>query len=111
MKMDVINVENGIKKVVLTGSMNVQGSLDLEPQFNDMVKTTDKVIIDLNDVNFLSSRGMRILVVTAQALNAKGGKLVLVSPQAPVEKAMKTVGLDTILPIAPDLSAAIALFR
>ena len=111
MKMDVINVENGIKKVVLTGSMNVQGSLDLEPQFNNMVKTTDKVIIDLNDVNFLSSRGMRILVVTAQALNAKGGKLVLVSPQAAVEKAMKTVGLDTILPIAPDLSAAIALFR
>jgi stage II sporulation protein AA (anti-sigma F factor antagonist) len=111
MKMDVINVENGITKLVLSGSMNVQGALDLEPQFNEIVKTTDKVIVDLKDVHFLTSRGMRILVMSARSLREKGGKLVLVNPQAEVERAMKIVGIDTIIPIAPDLSAAIALFR
>ena len=111
MKMDVINVENGITKLVLSGSMNVQGALDLEPQFNEIVKTTDRVIVDLKDVHFLTSRGMRILVMSARSLREKGGKLVLVNPQAEVERAMKIVGIDTIIPIAPDLSAAIALFR
>ena len=111
MKMDVINVENGITKLVLSGSMNVQGALDLEPQFNEIVKTTDKVIVDLKDVHFLTSRGMRILVMSARSLREKGGKLVLVNPQAEVERAMKTAGIDTIIPIVPDLNAAIALFR
>lgn len=111
MKMDVIDIENGIKTVVLSGSMNVQGALDLEPRFNEIVKTTDKVIVDLKDVSFLTSLGMRILVMSNRSLNAKGGKLVLVNPQALVEKALKTAGVDTIIPIAPDVSAAIALFR
>ena len=111
MKMDVINVENGITKVVLTGSMNVQGALDVEPKFNELVKTTDKVIVDLKDVHFLTSRGMRTLVMSAKSLREKGGKLVLVNPQAEVERAMKTAGIDTIIPIVPDLNAAIALFR
>ncbi len=111
MKMDVIDIENGIKTVVLSGSMNVQGALDLEPRFNEIVKTTDKVIVDLKDVSFLTSLGMRILVMSNRSLDAKGGKLVLVNPQALVEKALKTAGVDTIIPIAPDMSAAVALFR
>jgi STAS domain len=63
------------------------------------------------DVHFLASRGMRTLVMSDRLLREKGGKLVLVNPQALVEEVMKTTGIDTIVPIAPDLSAAIALFR
>ena len=111
MKMVVTNVENGITKLVLTGSMNVQGALDVEPKFNEIVRTTDKVIVDLTDVHFLTSVGMRILVMSARSLREKGGKLVLVNPQAEVERAMKVAGIDTIIPIVPDLSAAIALFQ
>jgi anti-anti-sigma factor len=112
MKVDVINVENGILKLVLTGRMNEQGAWEVESQFNEILKTrTNKVIIDLKDVHFLASRGMRTLVMSARLLREKGGKLVLVNPQALVEEVMKTAGIDTIVPIAPDLSAAIALFR
>jgi len=46
--------------------------------------------------------------MSAKALGAKGGQLILVAPQANVEKALKAAGLDTIIPIAP---AAIAHFR
>ena len=111
MKVDVINVENGIAKLVLNGSMNVQGACDLEAQFNELVKTTNKMILDLKDVHFLASRGMRTLVVSARLLRDKGGDMVLVNPQAAVEQVMKTVGIDAIVPIAPDLNAAIARFR
>ncbi len=111
MKMDVISAENGITKLVLTGSMNIQGALDVEPQFNEIVKTTDKIIVDLKDVSFLTSLGMRVLVMSARALREKGGKLVLANPQTEVERVMKIAGIDTVIDIAPDLSAAIALFR
>lgn len=111
MKVDVTSVENGITKLVLTGSMNVQGAHELESKFNGLLRTTNKVILDLKDVHFLDSRGMRTLVLGARSLREKGGNLVLVHPQAAVEQVMKTAGIDTIIPIAPDLGAAIALFR
>jgi anti-anti-sigma factor len=111
MKMDVTNIENGITKVVLNGKLNVQGTYDVEPKFNELVKTADRVIVDMTDVSFLASMGMRILVASARSLRLKGGKLVLASPQADVEKTLKVTGVDTIVSIAPDLSSAIALFR
>jgi anti-anti-sigma factor len=111
MKMDVISAENGITKLVLTGSMNIQGALDVEPRFNEIVKTTDKIIVDLKDVSFLTSLGMRVLVMSARALRERGGKLVLANPQTEVERVMKIAGIDTVIDIAPDLSTAIALFR
>ena len=111
MKIDVVNEPNGITKLVLTGSMDIKGALEVDPQFSEISKTKNKVIVDLKDVDFLASLGMRTLVSSAKSLMEKGGKLVLVNPQAGVEKAIKSARIDTIIPIASDLNAAIALFR
>lgn len=112
MKVTVINIGNGILKVVLNGSMNEPGVLEVESQFYEIMKLKmTKVIIDLKDVNFLNSRGIRFLIFAAKLLHEKGGKLVLVNPPAAVEETMKTVAVDTIVPIAPDLNTAIALVR
>ena len=111
MKIDVVNEQNGITKLVLIGSMDIKGALEVDPQFSEISKTKNKVIVDLKDVDFLASLGMRTLVSSAKSLMDKGGKLVLVNPQAGVEKAIKSARIDTIIPIASDLNAAIALFR
>src|SRR5262245_60176443 len=106
MKIVVINIGSGILKVVLTGRMDEVGVLEVESQFNEIMKLKmTKVIIDLKDVSFLNSRGVRALVFSAKLLDQKGGKLVLVNPSASVEETIKTAGIDAIVPIAPDLSA------
>src|SRR5262245_64265491 len=90
MKIEVVNEQNGITKLVLTGSMDIEGALEVDPQFSEISKTKNKVIVDLKDVDFLASLGMRTLVSSAKSLMDKGGKLVLVNPQAGVEKAIKS---------------------
>ena len=111
MKIDVVDEPNGITKLVLTGSMDIKGALEVDPQFSEISKTKNKVIVDLKDVDFLASLGMRTLVSSAKSIMDTGGKLVLVNPQAGVEKAIKSARIDTIIPIASDLNAAIALFQ
>ena len=111
MKMDVVSQENGITKVVLAGSLDIKGALEIDPRFKELSQTQHKVIVDLANVSFLASLGMRTLVKSAKLLREKGGQLVLVNPQADVEKALKSSGLDHIIPLVPDLAAAAALFR
>jgi anti-sigma B factor antagonist len=111
MRIEVVSQENGITKVVLDGSMDITGSLEVDPRFKEISQTKDKVIVDLANVNFLASLGMRTLVMSAKSLKEKGGQLVLVKPQAEVEKALRSAGLDQIIPLASDLAAATALFR
>ena len=111
MKMDVVSQANGITKVVLAGSMDLKGALEIDPRFKEISQSKDKVIVDLADVNFLASLGMRTLVMSAKSLREKGGQLVLANPQADVETALRSAGLDQIIPLASDMAAASAMFR
>ncbi len=105
MKMDVIEQQDGITMLRLSGKLDIEGTLAVDPQFAELSKSKDKVIVDLEHVDFLASLGMRTLVSSAKSLMEKGGRLVLLNPQAGVEKAIKSAGLDTIIPIAPDLKS------
>jgi anti-anti-sigma factor len=111
MKIEIVNEADGITKLELVGSLDIEGTLAVDPQFTELSKTKDKIVVDLKGVDFLASLGMRTLVSTAKTLMQKGGRLVLINPQAGVEKAIKSAGIDTIIQIAPDMKSAISLFR
>jgi anti-sigma B factor antagonist len=111
MKLDVVNEANGITKLLLSGSMDIEGTLAIDAQISEISKAKEKVIVDLSNVDFLASLGIRTLVMSAKSISTKGGNMVLLNPQAGVEKVLKSSGIDTVIPIAPDLNAAIALLR
>ena len=111
MKMEIASDANGITKVVLSGSMDIKGALEIDSSFKEVSQTKGNVIVDLENVDFLASLGMRTFVMSAKSLREKGGQLVLANPQANVEMALKAAGIDTIIPLVPDLGAAVALFR
>ena len=111
MKMEVASEQNGITKIVLTGSMDINGALEIDSSFKEISQTKDNVVVDLEHLDFLASLGMRTFVTSAKSLRAKGGQMVLVNPQAGVAKALKSAGIDTVIPLVPDFDAAVALFR
>jgi anti-anti-sigma factor len=106
MKLEIVDGSDGITRVLLDGRMDIQGTLAVDPHFREIAKSKRKVLVDLANVNFMASLGMRTLVMTAKAIRNEGGTMVLIHPQPNVEKALKTAGLDMIIPIAPDASSA-----
>ena len=90
MKINTQSEGNGIIKLVLTGRMDVQGALAIDTEFNEIAKSSDKVIVDLLGVDFLASLGMRTLIVSAKSIQSNGGRMVLLGPQPNVERALKT---------------------
>lgn len=106
MEWNVSDLENGLTKVVLSGRLDLQGALAIDPVFSKIAEEKLKVVVDLSGVPFLASLGLRTMVMSCKALAAKGGNLVLMQPQPGVEKVLMTSGINTIIPVVPDMSAA-----
>jgi anti-anti-sigma factor len=66
------------------------------------------LLLDLQKLTFLGSMGLRSIVVPAQAVQRRGGKVVLFAPVAMVEQVLRTSRIDSLLPIYHENSAAIA---
>jgi anti-sigma B factor antagonist len=64
-----------------------------------LVGDINSVAINLSEVEFLSSAGLRVLLGAAKAAKTKGGQVVLVSPQPAVLAVLKVSGFDKLIQI------------
>jgi anti-anti-sigma factor len=67
-----------------------------------------KVIVDLGQVTFLASIGIRVLVKAARAIASKGGRFVIFNATEEARKVLRTTGIDAIIPIVADEAAAVS---
>lgn len=110
MNLDIVDLGNGITSVQLSGRMDVQGALAIDKKFSAIADEKKKVVIDLSNVTFLASLGIRTLIMSCKTLASKGGDMVLLNPQPNVEKVLRTSGVDTVIQIVRDMNAAAAIF-
>jgi anti-sigma B factor antagonist len=108
MEMQTQTLTDGITKLALTGRFDIMGAQQIDSAFKGMIADNSKIIIDMEKVPFLASMGIRTLIMGAKTMKSKGGKMVLFKPTSDVEAVLTDSGTDTIIPIAHDLSAAIA---
>jgi anti-anti-sigma factor len=110
MQMEQSELDGGITKVTLTGDFDIAGAGDVDMPFAVLAGAKDKVIVDFSDVGFLASIGVRVLVKTAKPIVGRGGKLVIVNPNAAAAKVLASTGVDQLVPVVADEAAALAEF-
>jgi anti-anti-sigma factor len=64
-----------------------------------LVDDVHSVNIDLSELDYVSSAGLRVLLMTAKAAKAKGGKVVLLAPKPAILEVIKISGFDRILEV------------
>ena len=100
MKIQIISEDSKNLKISIYGRLDLMGRQEFEKAFPPLLKEeTQNVIIDLSNVDFVASIGMRSLVSLAKNLSAKNGELVLTNLQENVYDTFITTGLDKILKI------------
>ena len=57
------------------------------------------VVIDLKEVPYMSSAGLRLLLTSHKAMAAKGGRLEIVNVQSAVREVLEITGFSDILNI------------
>jgi anti-anti-sigma factor len=83
------------------------------PQFEDriakaMAGDTDKLLLDLAGLEYISSAGLRIVLHTAKQMKAKGGRLVLCSLSDQIREVFDISGFSSILDICVSRDEAMA---
>ena len=91
--------------------MDIAGARLLNLKMNMIAGSAQKLLIDLQKVEFLGSMGLRSIVLPARAVHSRGGKVVLFAPTEMVASVLKTSGIDSLLPIHHDLAAALAALQ
>jgi anti-anti-sigma factor len=77
----------------------------LEPE---AAKGVRRLIIDLSGLRFIDSAGVHVLIDVRAILRDHGGELILVAVQPVVARVLSLVGADHLIPVYPDLDAALA---
>jgi anti-anti-sigma factor len=100
---------SSVYKINLSGRMDIQGVGTIETRFAAMTASPRKaIIVDMSGVPFMSSIGIRALLMNAKAVKNRGGKLVLLNPDPNVRSVLESSGIDQLIPLCDALDDAVS---
>ncbi len=96
-------------------SANVSGRIDgsnvvqFEEAVRSAIEDSDRaVIMDFENLVYISSAGLRAILLTAKSLQSRKAKLLLCTLTDPIREVFEISGFDKVLPIHPTKAEAIA---
>jgi len=93
------------------GSIDTTTSSDLEGTLIEGINQGMRwIILDLTDVRYISSAGIRVFIAAAKTLKEKKGELLFSTPNKNVSDILRLSGLLKIFKVYPDNAAAIQSF-
>jgi anti-sigma B factor antagonist len=113
MKMEITPLGEHHVKVVLDGRLDTPAVDSIETRFiASLVPSASSAVIDMSNVDFISSLGIRMLVSAARNLKMRKAALALYGVQAQVNQILETVAIHQMIPICAteaDAQAAVGL--
>ena len=85
--------------IAVEGKLTVQSAPELEAAIGVLPASIMDVDIDLEDLDYISSAGLRVLVSAQKMLSQRGGTLRLLSPNDDVSDVFDMTGLSEVFTI------------
>jgi anti-sigma B factor antagonist len=110
--MDVTErVENGITVFMLEGRIDTEGAVDMDLALQAAVSEgKHKIVLDMANVRYIGSAGLRTLADVLTKNKEKGGDLKLAALNSKVMRILRIIGFDKFFSIHETAEAAIADF-
>lgn len=110
--MEIMTEEkDGVQVVSFIGRLDAASSNDADTELKDVVAKSKKVVIDLNRLEYISSAGLRVLLVSAKAIHKESGVICLFGLTDNVREVFDISGFSTIFDIAMSEVDAIKIVK
>lgn len=81
-----------IKVIKLDGELDGSTAPEVQSQIVPLAVSGSKIILDMSEVPYMSSAGLRMLLVLYRSIAGSGGKVVLVGLSSDLEDTMQLTG-------------------
>jgi len=99
MKIDTRDA-NGINIVLFEGEMDTNTSPEAESYLNELrASGSQKLLLNFEKLDFISSAGLRVLLATAQTLKSDGGEMRVCNLNPDVKEVFDISGFSTLLQV------------
>lgn len=103
----LVRTEEDIQIFKITGKLDSYTSGDLETQLLPAIENGNyKIIIDFAGLDYISSAGLRTLLLAAKKIKPLGGKILLAELKEHVSEVFQIAGFTAIFPIYSSVSQA-----
>src|SRR6516162_1105353 len=107
-----LETEGRCKILRVSGRVDFESALDFEQQINSMIQQDgDCFIIELSQVELLSSAGLRVLLSTAKRVSHRDASLGLAAPSQVVRQVFEISHFNLLFKIFPSVAEAIAALK
>jgi anti-anti-sigma factor len=98
--------------LALTGQLDSSAAQSAETTLSAALGAgSPQLVLDMSGLDYISSAGLRVLLVVAKKAQQAKGKMALCGLSPNVREVFSVSGFDTIFSIQPDRAAAIAAVR
>ena len=91
-----------------TGRLDSLTSQDLQSELSQRISGGDTaILLDLKDLDYISSAGLRVLLLAGKELKAKNGQLSLCALKENVREVLEISGFISLFPVHSSVDEAI----
>jgi anti-anti-sigma factor len=99
---------NGIEIIRIKGRLDSATSPELERLVLERLETPcERMVLDLTDLDYVSSAGLRVILLAGKQLRARHGKLVLVGLRDVVRDVFEMSGFLALFPVTATMAEAL----
>jgi anti-anti-sigma factor len=100
-----ISERDGRAVVVVRGELDLATAPDLETALSELQEGGQDVVVDLRELEFMDSTGLRTLVAAHARAEDAGQTLAIVRPLpgAPIERILAIAGVASVLELVDDV--------
>lgn len=104
--------ENGVTLLGLRGRLDAASATVVEQKVLGLIDGgADRLVLDCAELDYISSAGLRILLMAAKRLAQSHGKLALAAIKPQVRDVLDIAGFTSLFAIHPTRAAALASVR
>ncbi len=104
-------VQNDILILNIKGRLDANTSLQFEEKMIGLINDGNhKILLDLKELDYISSAGLRVLILSAKKLKTAEGIFVLASLKEQIKEIFDIAGFTAIFSISNSVEEAISKF-
>lgn len=110
--MDVtVTNKDGVTVAALAGKLDSASAMDAQDKAAALIKPGVKMVIDLKQCEFVSSAGLRALLITAKAIRKAEGTGAMSNVAEEIKDVMEMTGFDDMFDIYDSTDAAVKALK